>query len=245
MNIKVLVIIDADNIDESYVPIIKDKAECYLNQDDLYEMHSFGDFVKRKQSWRDAYYKYGVQPHYIPGMDRQKGKPDPNTSDIALTAFVMKKLYEQPEIEVVIIVANDKDYAPLAKIIMEEHFKTAIMLYTQPNDSAAQYYSYSELLKNSEPVKKIIETATPQNDLHNTESNNFNICKLIVCIEDLFKNNGCCLLAELGPILKENGFDYGKSLGGFLKNTFTQNHFLNEQYTLKLGDKKDRIERIA
>ena len=28
-------------------------------------------------------------------------------------------------------------------------------------------------------------------------------------------------------------------------HTFTQNHFLNEQYTLKLGDKKDRIERIA
>lgn len=244
---KTLVLIDGDNIDESYVPVISKEVGAYLGEGEFYEIHCFSDFVKRKQAWKDAYFIYGVQLHYIPGMEKQKGKPDPNTSDIALTGFAVKKLYEVPELENVIIVANDKDYAPLAKIIMEEYQKTAVMFYTQPNDTAAKYYSKALLLNGVEKSDEVTEES--DNDKAVVEPANSELKTFITltnCIEELFdKNPQRVLLAELGPALKEKGLKYGKSVGKFLKDMFDKFTVLNEEYVLKLGDKKDRIERTA
>ncbi|MDE7257344.1 MAG: NYN domain-containing protein [Clostridia bacterium] len=241
---KTLVLIDGDNIDESYVPAVCKETGAYLDEGEFYEIHCFSDFVKRKQSWKDAYFIYGVQLHYIPGMEKQKGKPDPNTSDIALTGFAVKKLYEVPELENVIIVANDKDYAPLAKIIMEEHQKNAIMFYTQSNDTAANYYSKSILLNGTEKTEEVSKQEEAVSDSGSSEFRTF--ITLTNCIEDLFnKNPQRVLLAELGPALKEKGLKYGKSVGKFLTEMFERYPVLNDEYVLRLSDKKDRIERVA
>lgn len=247
---RTLVLIDGDNIDDCYVPVICNEiCPAYVEENEFYEMHSFGDFVKRKQSWKDACFVYGVQLHYIPGTDKQKGKPDPNTSDIALTGFAVKKLYEVPDLENVIIVANDKDYAPLAKIIMEEHQKKAIMFYTQENDTAKHYYSKAVLLKSleeKEEEKPVAAKPAKTEPVIGTEFKKF--ITLTNCIEELFnKNSQRVLLAELGPVLIDKGLKYDKTsgVGKFLKEYFEKFPLLKEEYVLILGDKKDRIERVA
>ncbi len=244
---KILILIDGDNIDDSYVPTICKEAGSFMEEGDFYEIHCFGDFVKRKQSWKDACYVYGVQLHYVPGMERQKGKPDPNTSDIALTGFAVKKLYENPEIKTVIIVANDKDYAPLAKIIMEEHNKKAVMFYTQANDTAVSFYDKAVLLKSEDKVAEPPEVEKSDDNEQSFEISDYRVFTTLTnCIEKLFeKNPQKVLLSELGPVLKEHNIRYGKSVGKYLTEMFEKFHILSKCYVLKLGDKKDRIERIA
>ena len=237
---KVLILIDGDNIDENFVPAIYKEAGSYLQQDDIFEAHCFCDFLKKKQNWRTAFCEYGVQLHYIPGFDKQKGKPDPNTSDIALTAFAVKKLYENPELETVIVVANDKDYVPLAKVIMEEHNKRAVMFYTQANDTAVKCYTKAVLLKGesqeTQKPKKAATSKASESSQSATES------LLVNCIEELFEVDDEVLLAELGPILKEKKIKYN-SLGKYLEDMFDQFPALRKKYVLKLGNKRDRIER--
>lgn len=237
---KTIILIDGDNINESYTFEILKEARNFIEENEQFEIHCFGDFVKRKQSWKQSYYEYGVQLHYIPSMDKQRGKPDPNTSDIALTGFAVKKLCENPDLHTCIIVANDKDYAPLAKIIMEEFHKKAIMFYSEPNDKAAVYYSGSVLLKGADVHQQRVVCEEKTDAIEEPD-----FIKLSNCINEQFiKTPQQVLLSELGPILKDNGIKY-KSLGKYLEDMFDKYSILKEQYTLILGDKKDRIERIA
>lgn len=244
---KTIILIDGDNIDESYTLEILKEAERFVEDDEHFEIHCFGDFVKRKQTWRQSCYEYGVQLHYVPGIDKQKGKPDPNTSDIALTGFAVKKLYEKPELQVFIIVANDKDYAPLAKIIMEEFDKTAVMFYTEPNDTASDYYNEAVLLKNDAAKIVMSENGQHAKSVAIEETNtDFDDCILVAnLIREQFKNSKVVLLSELAPILKDNGIKYGKSAGKYLEELFNRFPVLKEHFVLKLGDKKDRIERVV
>lgn len=244
-----IVLIDGDNINESYTPVIfKEVGERYVESGEHFEVHCFCDFVKRKQSWQQSCYKYGVQLHYVPSIDKQKkSQPDPNTSDIALTGFTIKRLYEKPDLEVFVIVANDKDYVPLAKMIMEELGKRAVIFYSEPNDTASEYYNEAVLLK--------LENAIPSkpNDTQNqsanggkTDSADFD-CFITVAsiISEQLKNSKCVLLAELAPVLKEKGIKYGKSIGKYLDGMFSKFPDLRKYYILKTGDKKDRIEKVA
>lgn len=246
-SIKTIILIDGDNINENYTLNILKEAECYVEANEHFEIHCFGDFVKRKQSWRQAYYEYGVQLHYIPSTDKQKGKPDPNTSDIALTSFAVKKFCENPDLQVCIIVANDKDYAPLSKMIMEEFHKKTVMFYTQPNDTAAAYYSEAVLLKLEEPVSSKAKD-NPSVKSVETEENDSSLNDFMLvmdCILEQFRNAKIVLLSELGPILKDKGIQYGRSLGKYLENLFSRFPVLKEKFILRLGDKKDRIESVV
>lgn len=244
---KLLILIDGDNIDEIYTPKIVEESCRYVDEGEWCEWHCFGDFVKRKQSWRTAFYEYGVQLHYIPGMDKQKGKPDPNTSDIALTSFAVKKLCENPDLQICIIVANDKDYAPLAKVIMEEFHKKAIMFYTQQSDKAISCYNEAVLLKSENLYNLNTESdnkAIPVNPSEEATEKLIGLVYTANVLVELFKNSTTVLLSELGPILKDKRIKYGRSLGKYLEDMFNQFPILKQRYILKLGDKKDRIERI-
>lgn len=254
---KVILFVDGDNIDESYTQSISESAK---NFGEVYEAHCFSDFVKRKQRWESAYTEYKTQHHFIPGSEKQKGKADPNTSDIAMAVFVIEKMYECPELDVCIIVANDKDYIPLAKEIREKFHKQAVMFYTQQSDKAIKAYDKAVLLKadaekeelpKEEPAAKTKPVAKPEPvavpDPEPTVSIGANDFRIVFdCIEDQFAFGPEVLLAELGPVLKANGIKYGKkSLGKYLKELFEIYPMFKYAYTLILGDKKDRIVRIT
>lgn len=243
---KVILLIDGDNIDESYTTKLMEAAQTF---GDVYEAHCFSDFVKRKQGWKSAYSEYKIQLHYIPGSEKQKGKPDPNTSDIALAIFAMERLYELPDIDICIIAANDKDYIPLAKAIREKFHKKAVMLYTQQSDKAVTSYDEAVLLCDNEiPPTQNDGVATAAGSLV-TDANEFYQFKYAVkvanCIEEHMTGKSCVYLSFLGPYITATGIEYGESLGRYLDKLFNTYPWLSDKYTLKLGDKKDRIERIA
>ena len=237
---KVILFIDGDNIDESYTQSIYENAQAF---GEVYETHCFADFVKRKQRWYSAYTEYQMQLHYVPGSDKQKGKADPNTSDIALTALAMEKMYECGEIDVCIIAANDKDYIPLAKVVREKFHKKVVMFYTQQNDKAITSYDEAVLLK-QDGVKAETEAEK--------ETSRYYLRALRVvldCLDEQPKNNNNeILLADFGLAIKNRGIDYGTSRGAcgeFLKELFKRYPFLEKHYVLKLGDMRDRIECVA
>lgn len=233
---KIIVFIDGDNIDESYTQKIFEEAQAY---GEVYEAHCFSDFVKRKQRWEAAYSQYRMQLHYVPGSEKQKGKPDPNTSDIAMTVLAIEKLYEIPDLETCIIVANDKDYIPLAKAVREKFHKKAVMFYTQQNDKAVNSYDEAVLLQEKENAPAVVKPAEDP-AIYNFEA----FCELIGCIDEQIKNNDKVLLANLGPKLKDKGIIY-ESLQNYLKEMFKRYPILEQHYVLKLSDKRDRIERVA
>lgn len=246
---KIGLFIDGDNIDESYTDCISEACKAF---GEVYEAHCFSDFVQRKQRWETAYRKYGIELHYIPGSEKRRGKPDPNTSDIAMALYIAEKLYERPEIDVYIIVANDKDYIPLAKMIREKFRKKAIMFYNEENDSAVTSYDATVLLRKdcdsetlplkTEAVKEVepVKAITVAEDNQNYAT----LVKLMYCIEEQFEKQGDVLLAEFGPVLKPAGVVYGKYLGKFLSQMFDKYSILKEHYRLVLGDSQDRIERV-
>ncbi|MBD5632228.1 MAG: NYN domain-containing protein [Clostridia bacterium] len=234
---KIILFVDGDNIDESYTQKIFEEAQDY---GEVYEAHCFSDFLKRKQRWEEAYSQYKMQLHYIPGSEKQKGKPDPNTSDIAMTVLAIEKLYELPELETCIVVANDKDYIPLAKAVREKFHKKAVMFYTQQNDKAVNSYDEAVLLQEKENAPTAIKPAEDP-EIYGVAT----FCDLLITIEDLFKNSNEVLLANLGPILKNDKHIHYDSLGDYLKKMFNYYSLLNDNYVLKLGDKRDRIERVA
>lgn len=236
---KVLLFIDGDNLNENYTKAIVETAQTF---GEVYEAHCFCDFVKKKQRWYVAYTEYKMQLHYIPSSENQKGKADPNTSDIALTAFAVERLYELPDVDVVIVAANDKDYIPLAKVVREKFHKKAVMLYTEQNDKAVVSYDQAILLRDE------ASSADPNEDVSNVGAQSTTTAydvKIAYCIETRMINNECVLLSVLAKDIKNAGIEYGKSLGKFLEDMFGNYPWLGEKYVLKLGDKKDRVERIV
>lgn len=253
---KIILFVDADNINESYAQRIYEKA---LEFGDIYEAHCFGDFVRRKEKWEQAYYQYKMQLHYIPSLDKQKGKPDPNTADIALTAFAVQRMLECQEIDICILVANDKDYIPLAKVVREKLHKKAVMFYTQANDRAILSYDEAVYLEdnaqesndaaaiscdkqNAEPAATQMNVVSKVKDIYNFDA--FGLLLQFLRVECSYGEE--VFLADIGTILKGNGINYGKkSLGKYLTEMFVRYPILNENYELILGDKKDRIKRIT
>lgn len=254
---KTIIFVDGDNVDESYTQKIFDEAKAF---GEVYEAHCFCDFVKRKQRWEEAYREYKMQLHYVPGMEKHKGKPDPNTSDIALTVYAVNKLHENPDIDTCIIAANDKDYIPLAKTVREYFRKKVVMFYTEQDDKAVSSYDEAILLKEKAPTKaKSAEVSLPKqneeqvkaSESAKTESLLDNAdFKLFVTVLDSIENQfeitpEAALLAEIGPALKSKGINYGKkSLGKYLTEIFDRLPYLKDKYVLILGDKKDRIVRV-
>ena len=256
---KIILFVDADNISESYTQRIYEKALAF---GDVYEAHCFGDFVRRKEKWEQAYYQYKMQLHYIPSMDKQKGKPDPNTSDIALTTVAMQKMYECPEVDAYILVTNDKDYIPLAKVVREKFHKKAVMFYTQQNDRAVLSYDEAVFLgdttENDDAVA--VGDGESENVVHAVTSDavqdkaasaakgtcDFDaFCTLSTLLREYCKDEEGILFAKLGPKLKDGGVNYGESLRKYLKEMFERYPVLREGYELDLGNGQDKIKRIA
>lgn len=252
---KIILLVDADNINESYTQRIYEKA---LEFGEIYEAHCFGDFVSRKEKWEQAYYQYKMQLHYIPGMGvgKKKGQPDPNTADIALTAFAIQKMLQCQDIDICILVANDKDYIPLAKFVREQLHKKAVMFYTQQNDRAILSYDKSVYLddnvqENNDSVAISSDQQTPETasaiatpavkDIYGYDVS----CALSQLLVENCPYGKEVLLAELGPKLKENGIKYGKSLGKYLDKMFEKYPVLKENYDLNLGNSRDWIKRIT
>ena len=252
---KLLILVDGDNIDETYTDRIFEKASEY---GEIYEAHCFCDFVMKKKRWDRAYTKYMTSLHFIPGSDKKKGKPDPNTSDIALATFAVKKLYQSPEIDTCIIVSNDKDFIPLAKTIRADFHKKAVMFYSQQADKAIESYNSAVCLLDDDSLDTEAVTDSSvkpdtavviKKDLvpQEVDYTDFKTCiTLVNIIEELFDKYSHALLAEVSPRLTDNGIEYttiNKKLGNYLKKMFDKHSVLRDNYELKLGDKKDRIER--
>lgn len=209
-----LILIDGDNIEESCASKIQKEAERFVNEGEFSEIHCFCDFPRRKQSWQEAYLCYGATLHMIPGTKRQ-GESDPNTSDISLVLFAQKKLYESPDLQTVIVVANDKDYVALAKTIREDFHKTAVMFYTEPKDSAVDSFSDAVFIGDD---NKVAEALT-------------------CCIENLFeKYPKRIFLNILDVALRKRGiYCNGKPIEEFLADMFRRFPALSDRYELKKG----------
>lgn len=215
-----LVLIDGDNIGESYVPAIFQEAKAFVSEEDRCEIHCFGTPSGNKNSWKDAIYKYGVEYHYCPSTNRRAGKPDLNTCDIALTNIATEKLYENPELKTIIFVTNDKDYVPFATRIRSKFRKRALMFYTEQDDSAVEYYDDAVLLSKERAEKAI----------------------LISCIESLLEKHPQVFLNVLKFALKRRGVDYGeKAIKEYLGDMFQRFPTLQKKYVLK----SNRITRIV
>lgn len=171
-----LLLIDGDNIGESYVPVICHEAKAYMGGNDVcetYYFHSSPQNLNREK----LTYGYGVQIIDCP-VTSKKRKTDLNTTDISLAVFLTEQLYECSDLKRVILVANDKDYVPLAARVRFKFRKTVIMFYTAPKDTATNYYDAAVLLDKEKYDKEVLVSSIEHLFEKYTQKVNFSKLKL-------------------------------------------------------------------
>ncbi|MDE6275315.1 MAG: NYN domain-containing protein [Clostridia bacterium] len=229
---KIIVLIDGDNLSGNCTNQIIQEAKRF---GEIYELHCFADFLKRP-NWKSGYYECGMKLHFVPGIENKRSETDPNTSDIELSVFAMKKLYECPEIDAFIIVADDKDYIPLAKAIREDFHKKAYLFYTQQGNQATKAYDEAVILQQTVAKAKANEPIESANiDKSERDFLNKTVAVLNKCFSDGAKEVSLAVLGtELKGVKPKNNFQKK------LKELITKYSVLNGSYIL-IGGSKARI----
>ncbi|MDE6605596.1 MAG: NYN domain-containing protein [Clostridia bacterium] len=229
---RIIILIDGDNLSGNCTNQIIQEAQ---KLGEIYEIHCFANFLK-KPNWTSGYFNCGMKLHFVPEIERKRNGPDPNTSDIELTVFAMKKLFKCPEIDTFIIVADDKDYIPLAKTIREDFHKKSYLFYTQQGNRAAQAYDGAIILQND--TDKVTENKPIENN-NGDKSENVFFTRTLEFLDKYFENGAEYVsLSVLGMELKE--VKPKKHFQDKLKELFNNYSVLNESYRL-IGGGEARI----
>ncbi|MDE5755965.1 MAG: NYN domain-containing protein [Clostridia bacterium] len=230
---KVIILIDGDNLSGNCTNQIIQKAKKY---GEIYETHCFANFLKRP-NWVSGYYENGMKLHFVPEIEKKKNGADPNTSDIELSVFAMKKLYECPEIDAFIIVADDKDYIPLAKAIREDFHKKAYLFYTQQGNRAPIAYDEAVVLTN----EIVQEVEKPNEEVIVDRVKNDFLNATLAILKNRFENGEKEVsLSVLGMDLKKVNQKPNKKFLNKLQELFNEYPVLNESYRL-IGGGEARI----
>jgi len=207
-DLKIAVLIDADNVSDKYVKVIFDEVN---NHGTATYKRIYGDWTKTQFSqWKSVLLNYSISP--IQQYAYTIGK---NATDAALIIDAMDILYSG-QVDGFCIVSSDSDFTRLASRLREAgkyvlgmgEKKTPV-----PFISACEKFKYLEvLLQAAEPVP-----------LKNGNSEKMNAQALIDTLKVIINENsdedGWAFLGEVGSILSKRNPDFDTRNYGFQKLT--------------------------
>lgn len=213
-DLKIAVLIDADNVSDKYVKVIFDEIN---NHGFATYKRIYGDWTKPQLSqWKNVLLNYSISP--IQQYAYTTGK---NATDASLIIDAMDILYSQ-NVDGFAIVSSDSDFTRLASRLREAGMFVMGMgeKKTPPAFiSACEKFKYLEvLLQAVEPKKEKPngKKEEPQAVMPNT-SELINVLRVI--IDENSDDDGWSFMGEVGSILSKRMPDFDTRNYGFQKLT--------------------------
>lgn len=211
-DLKIAVLIDADNVSEKYVKVLFDEIN---NHGFPTYKRIYGDWTKPQLAqWKGVLLNYSISP--IQQYAYTTGK---NATDSALIIDAMDILYSQ-NVDGFCIVSSDSDFTRLASRLREAG-KFVIGMGEKKTPpafiSACEKFKYLDvLLEASKPVKEPKKVAEEKEPLPNTT---LLVETLKTIINENSDEDGWAFLGEIGSILSKRMPDFDTRNYGFQKLT--------------------------
>lgn len=211
-DLKIAVLIDADNVSDKYVKVIFDEIN---NHGFPTYKRIYGDWTKPQLAqWKNVLLNYSISP--IQQYAYTTGK---NATDASLIIDAMDILYSQ-NVDGFCIVSSDSDFTRLASRLREAGMLVLGMgeKKTPPAFiSACEKFKYLDvLLKASEPVVEKTNGDSDKNSMPNTSLLVETLKTIIIENSD---DDGWAFLGEIGSILSKRMPDFDTRNYGFQKLT--------------------------
>jgi len=211
-DLKIAVLIDADNVSDKYVKVIFDEIN---NHGFPTYKRIYGDWTKPQLAqWKNVLLNYSISP--IQQYAYTTGK---NATDASLIIDAMDILYSQ-NVDGFCIVSSDSDFTRLASRLREAGMLVLGMgeKKTPPAFiSACEKFKYLDvLLKASEPVVEKTNGDSDKNLMPNTSLLVETLKTIIIENSD---DDGWAFLGEIGSILSKRMPDFDTRNYGFQKLT--------------------------
>jgi len=226
-DMKIAVLIDADNVSEKYIKYIIDEIS---NHGTPTYKRIYGDWTKPQLApWKNVLLNYSITP--IQQYNYTTGK---NSSDAALIIDAMDILYSN-NVDGFCIVSSDSDFTKLAARLREAGMYVIGMGEKKtptPFISACEKFKYLEVLASMTPKPLEITSVKEALKQEETKTGMTSINKLIEAIQtiitEISDEDGWAFLGELGSTLNKRYPDFDTRNYGYAKLTpfvSSLNHF--------------------
>ena len=207
-DLRIAVLIDADNVSEKYVKVIFDEIN---NHGFATYKRIYGDWTKPQLAqWKNVLLNYSISP--IQQYAYTTGK---NATDAALIIDAMDILYSQ-NVDGFCIVSSDSDFTRLASRLREAG-KLVLGMGEQKTPTA--FISACEKFKYLDVLLKAVEPQTNGDTKANTPNTQSLIDTLKTIITENSDDDGWAFLGEIGSILSKRMPDFDTRNYGFQKLT--------------------------
>ncbi|NTW96181.1 MAG: NYN domain-containing protein [Erysipelotrichaceae bacterium] len=205
--LKIAVLIDADNVSEKYVRVVFDEV---LNHGTATYKRIYGDWTKPQfAKWKDVLLNYSISPIQQYGYTQGK-----NSTDSALIIDAMDILYSG-NVDGFCIVSSDSDFTRLASRLREAGKYVLGMgekKTPQPFISACEKFKYLEVL---------LQDFTPESS--DEKSVKTSKVELIEIIKSIIKENsdddGWAFMGEIGNYISKRNPEFDTRNYGYQKLT--------------------------
>jgi len=207
-DLKIAVLIDADNVSDKYVKVIFDEVN---NHGTATYKRIYGDWTKPQLGqWKNVLLNYSISP--IQQYSYTIGK---NATDAALIIDAMDILYSG-QVDGFCIVSSDSDFTRLASRLREAG---KYVLGMGEKKTPVPFISACEKFKYLEVLLHAIEPTPIKNGHTGKIDNQSLIDTLKIIINENSDDDGWAFLGEVGSILSKRNPDFDTRNYGFQKLT--------------------------
>lgn len=207
-DLKIAVLIDADNVSDKYVKVIFDEVN---NHGTATYKRIYGDWTKPQLGqWKNVLLNYSISP--IQQYSYTIGK---NATDAALIIDAMDILYSG-QVDGFCIVSSDSDFTRLASRLREAG---KYVLGMGEKKTPVPFISACEKFKYLEVLLQAIEPTPLKNGNSGKMDTQSLIDTLRIIINENSDDDGWAFLGEVGSILSKRNPDFDTRNYGFQKLT--------------------------
>lgn len=207
-DLKIAVLIDADNVSDKYVKVIFDEVN---NHGTATYKRIYGDWTKPQSGqWKNVLLNYSISP--IQQYSYTIGK---NATDAALIIDAMDILYSG-QVDGFCIVSSDSDFTRLASRLREAG---KYVLGMGEKKTPVPFISACEKFKYLEVLLQAVEPTPIKNGNTGKIDNQTLIDTLKIIINENSDDDGWAFLGEVGSILSKRNPDFDTRNYGFQKLT--------------------------
>ncbi len=206
-DLKIAVLIDADNVSEKYVRVVFDEV---LNHGTATYKRIYGDWTKPQfAKWKDVLLNYSISPIQQYGYTQGK-----NSTDSALIIDAMDILYSG-NVDGFCIVSSDSDFTRLASRLREAGKYVLGMgekKTPQPFISACEKFKYLEILLQGPAVEN--------NDEKSVKASKTELIEMITSIiKENSDDDGWVFMGEIGNYISKRMPEFDTRNYGYQKLT--------------------------
>jgi hypothetical protein len=206
--LKIAVLIDADNVSDKYVKVIFDEVN---NHGTATYKRIYGDWTKPQLAqWKNVLLNYSISP--IQQYSYTIGK---NATDAALIIDAMDILYSG-QVDGFCIVSSDSDFTRLASRLREAG---KYVLGMGEKKTPVPFISACEKFKYLEVLLQAVEPTPVKNGQTGKLNTQSLIDTLKIIINENSDDDGWAFLGEVGSILSKRNPDFDTRNYGFQKLT--------------------------